>query len=129
MDRWLKENPTPVLMIFNNIMKLWGVGEREQNYFKDGRIKKLYNDQVTPVILSKGDELAQVMFGNKEFYDFVLRNIPKPIANPSFFISYAVANFFNARTSDDLIDSNKRARRAERNRPERPKRPKRERAR
>ena len=129
LDRWLKENPTPVLMIFNNIMKLWGVGEREQNYFKDGRIKKLYNDQVTPVILSKGDELAQVMFGNKEFYDFVLRNIPKPIANPSFFISYAVANFFNARTSDDLTGSNKRAREINRNRPERPDRPTRQRAR
>ena len=129
LDRWLKENPTPALMIFNNIMKLWGVGEREQNYFKDGRIKKLVNDQLSPVILSKGDELAQVMFGNKEFYDFVLRNIPKPIANPSFFISYAVANFFNARTSDDLTGSNKRAREINRNRPDRPDRPKRQRAR
>jgi len=132
LDRWLNENPTPSLMIFNNVMKLWGVGEREQNYFKDGRIKKLYADQVTPVILSKGSELAQVMFGNKEFYDFVLRTIPKPIANPSFFTSYAVANFFSAQTSDDLIDSNKRARERNRNRPkrqERPDRPTRQRAR
>jgi hypothetical protein len=122
LDRWLDENPTAVSMLSNNIMKLWGVGEREKNYLTQGHIKKLWQDQLTPVPLSKLDDAMRVFAGNKEFYDFAMNTIPKPIANPAFFIAYAFTSFFASRTSNDLKNSNKRVRQRnnrKRNRPTR----------
>jgi hypothetical protein len=110
MDRWLNENPTEIAMISNNVLKLWGIGEREKNYLTSTQVKKLWQDQLTPVAVSKLSDAFRVFQGNKEFYDFAMNTIPKPIANPSFFTAYAVANFFNATTSNDLKNSNKRTR-------------------
>ena len=110
MDRWLNENPTEVAMISNNILKLWGIGEREKNYLTSTAVKKLWQDQLTPVAVSKASDAFRVFQGNKEFYDFAMNTIPKPIANPSFFIAYAFANFFASRTPNDLKNSNKRTR-------------------
>ena len=126
MDRWLDENPTAVSMIGFNILKLWGVGERERNYLTSTAIKRLWQDQLTPVPVSKLDDAFRVAQGNKEFYDFAMNTIPKPIANPSFFTAYAFTNFFASRTANDLKNSNKRTR--QRNNRKR-NRPKRERAR
>ena len=122
MDRWLDENPTAVAMISNNVLKLWGVGEREKNYLTSTAVKKLWQDQLTPVPVSKLNDAFRVFQGNKEFYDFAMNTIPKPIANPSFFTAYAFNYFFNARTSNDLKNSNKRTRQRNnrtRNRPTR----------
>ena len=104
-------------------MKLWGVGEKEKNYFFDNHLTQIWQDQLTPVIIDKTlGEASQAVLGDKSFYDFLMRNIPKPIANPSFFTAYAFTNFFASRTSNDLKNSNKRVRQRnnrKRNRPTR----------
>ena len=107
LERWLEENPTPALMIASNILKLWGVGERERQLIESGEFKKIMQELTTPVIYSKTNDLTKSIFGNKNFYDTVMNTIPKPIANPAFFTAYAIANFFSANTHDELENPSK----------------------
>jgi len=107
LERWLEENPTPALMIASNVLKLWGVGERERQLIESGEFKKIMQELTTPVIYSKTNDLTKSIFGNKNFYDTVMNTIPKPIANPAFFTAYALANFLSANTYDELATPSK----------------------
>ena len=112
-ERFLEQNPSVPLMLAGNILKLWGIGEREWSLLKDVQFRRTYQELATPVIVSKGDDLVSgAIQANKSFYDTVMVTTPKPIAYWPFFVAYGFANFLSANTYDELENPSKLKRNA-----------------